>query len=63
MRLFTSKAIRGADYNSQTMVLMVYFTNGRIYTHHGVPQSVYDQFINAISKGQFYNLYIKGKYQ
>lgn len=62
MRLFTSKSIRGVEYNSQTKDLAVHFNNGRIYVHHGVPKEVYEQFVNAPSKGQYYNLYIRGKY-
>ena len=46
-----SSAFLGVDYNSETRALTVYFRDGRNYTHHGVPESVYKQFLNAPSKG------------
>ena len=58
-----SSAFLGVDYNPETRTLTVYFRNGRNYVHHGVPESVYEQFINSPSKGRFYNQYIKGIYQ
>ena len=58
-----SSAFLGVDYNSETRALTVSFRDGRNYTHHGVPESVYKPFLNAPSKGKFYNQYIKGIYQ
>ena len=45
-----SSAFLGVDYNSETRTLTVYFRNGRNYVHHGVPESVYKQFLNSPSK-------------
>lgn len=58
-----SSAFLGVDYNPETMSFTVYFRNGKSYTHPGVPKSVYIQFLNAPSKGKFYNQYIKGIYR
>ena len=58
-----SSAFLGVDYNSETRTLTVYIRNGRNYVHHGVPESVYKQFLNSPSKGRYYNQYIKGIYQ
>ena len=48
-----SSAFLGVDYNSETRTLTVYFRNGRNYVHHGVPESVYKQFLNSPSKGRY----------
>lgn len=58
-----SSALLGVDYNPETKALTVYFRDGKNYTHPGVPESVYKQFLNAPSKGTFYNRYIKGIYR
>ena len=57
---FQSSAIRTVDYDGYT--LTVQFHSGRVYSHAGVPQSVYDAFMSAASKGRYYNQHIRGRY-
>ncbi|MCB9056731.1 MAG: KTSC domain-containing protein [Chitinophagales bacterium] len=38
-------------------------TNGKVYTHIGVPYSLWIDFKKAASYGNFYNKYLKHKYQ
>ncbi len=40
-----------------------FHTSATIYTHPGVPYSVYVAFMNAASMGAFYNRFIRGKYR
>lgn len=53
-----SSWITGAEYDETTGDLTV-LMNGREYTHHGVPPEVVEEFVQAPSKGQFYNQQIK----
>jgi KTSC domain len=56
-----SSAISAVGYDGST--LTVEFNNGRTYDHPGVPYSVYEQLMQALSKGAFYNSYIRGRYR
>jgi KTSC domain-containing protein len=42
--------------------LDITFTSGKTYTYSNVPKSVYERFLRAPSKGQFFNDYIKDQY-
>ena len=42
--------------------LFVKFNNGSIYTYSGVPASVFQELLNAPSKGKFLHYRIKGVY-
>ena len=56
-----SSAIAAVGYDGYT--LSVEFHTGRIYDHPGVPYSVYWEFMNASSMGQYYSRYIRGRYR
>jgi len=58
----SSSAITSIEYNEFTRELYVTFTGGRTYTYYEVPRDVYERFIGASSKGQFFNTYIKDQY-
>ena len=55
-----SSAIRAIGWAGG--VLRVVFVSGRAYDFPGVPFSVYVAFMNATSKGGFYNTFIRGRY-
>jgi hypothetical protein len=57
----SSAAIRAIGWNDGT--LTVEFHNGRTYDHPGVPYSVYEQLMQAPSKGAYYNRNIRGRYR
>jgi len=63
MPYVNSTAIQHIDYNPATQTLYITFKGGREYPFCGVPQSVYQAFLNAPSKGEFYNDHIKDRYQ
>lgn len=58
-----SSSIKCIDYDVATGILAVTLTRGATYLYHGVPESVVASFLSAPSKGQFYNQYIRGRYQ
>lgn len=59
-----SSAIRAVGYNPFTGTLAVQFhSSSTIYTHHGVPYSVYAELMDAESKGGFYARHIQGRYR
>jgi hypothetical protein len=58
-----SSAIARIEYNAFERELLVVFTTGRIYTYFGVSPEVYEQFGRASSKGAFFNLMIRDRYE
>jgi hypothetical protein len=56
----TDVASIGYDPDSQT--LEVEFLSGGIYQYFQVPQSTYEEFINAPSKGKYLHQNIKNRY-
>ena len=58
-----SSAISRIDYSAPTRTLHVTFTSGRTYTYAGVPAEVYFQFCRAASKGEFFNVIIRDRYE
>lgn len=46
----------------QDSIMFVRFTNGYEYAYPGVPVSVFEEFLNAPSKGKFLNAVIKPNY-
>lgn len=57
-----SSAIAAVGYDPGTRTLRVQFHKSGMYTYHGVPQQVYDNFIRASSVGRYYDQFIKGRY-
>jgi hypothetical protein len=66
MREVDSDFISHVDYNEENNRLSIYISNSdkRLeYTYKNVPKQVFEEFINAYSKGKYYNKYIKGEYE
>jgi len=56
--------IRSIAYDARTQTLTVVMAkDGRTYRYLRVPDKVYRDFAAAKSKGTFYLLYIKGRYE
>jgi hypothetical protein len=62
MPAVASSAILRIEYSEFTRELQVTFTSCNTYTYYGVPKDVYERFLHASSKGQFFNDYIKDRY-
>jgi len=54
-----SSNIASIGYDVNTQTLEVEFFSGMIYQYYGVPEHLYDQLMQAGSKGRFLNAYIK----
>lgn len=57
-----SSNVASVGYEVATGTLEVEFQNSAIYQYYGVPNNLFDQFMQAPSKGQFLNAYIKNAY-
>ena len=57
-----SSSIRAVGYDGYHLFVQ-FNTSDTIYTHYGVPDSVYRELMHASSMGAYYNRYIRGKYQ
>jgi KTSC domain len=62
MPLVASSAIQSIEFDELTNRLQIMFTNGKTYTYFAVPRSVYESFVNASSKGIFFNQFVKDHY-
>lgn len=58
-----STAIRAIGYDSDTMRMKITFIEGHTYDFCRVPERIFQGFLNAGSKGRYYDTYIKGRYQ
>ena len=59
----SSSNIISIGYDLQTNTLEVEFSSSEIYQYFNVPEHLYQNLINASSKGQFLNDYIKYNYR
>lgn len=59
----SSSNIASIGYDQETQTLQVEFIKGSIYQYFDVPQAVYEEFINAESKGRYLAQQIKGNYR
>jgi hypothetical protein len=55
----SSSWIAGYEYDPDTQELVVNLLNGSSYSHDGISQEEVADFINAPSKGQWYNANLK----
>jgi hypothetical protein len=57
-----STAISEIDYDTERAKLLVRFTSGERYVYVGVPAEVCRSFVEADSKGRFFQLEIRDRY-
>ncbi len=57
-----SSNVESIGYHPETKTLAVKFKSGGLYHHADVPQSVYDAFASADSKGKHYGAHVKGRF-
>ncbi|MCJ2376923.1 KTSC domain-containing protein [Vibrio sp. ZSDZ34] len=58
----SSSAINSVGYSSISQLLDVQFADDSVYRYEGVPETVWDGFISASSKGKYFNISIKNSY-
>lgn len=56
-----SSNIEGIGYDDDRQELHVWFLSGSYYIYSEVPRQIFDDFINAPSKGSFLNREVKGR--
>ena len=54
-----SSNIASIGYDAPSQTLEVEFQSGAIYQYYGVPENIHQQLMQAGSKGQFLNTYLK----
>ena len=57
-----STNLHSVGYDEQTQTLEVQFMGGSVYQYYGVPANTHGQLMQAPSKGQFFNTYIRRSY-
>ena len=57
-----SVAIKSFDYDADTKILRVEFSNGSVYQYHDIPKLVYEELEKSPSQGQYFNAEIKDKF-
>ena len=57
-----SSSIRAVGWAGNHLFVQ-FHTSDTIYSHPGVPYSVYVEFMNAASMGAYYNQHIRGHYR
>ena len=57
-----STAIHEIDYDAERAKLRVRFVSGEQYVYVGVPGEVHRSFVEADSKGRFFQLEIRDRY-
>lgn len=59
----TSGTIRSVGYEAATAILELELVSGEVFQYFNVPLNTYIAFMNANSKGDFYNHNIKAVYE
>jgi len=57
-----STAISEIDYDTDRAKLLVRFASGERYVYVGVPAEVCRSFVEADSKGRFFQLHVRDRY-
>ena len=57
-----SAAISEIDYDAERAKLLVRFVSGERYVYVGVPAEVCRSFVEAVSKGRFFQNQIRDRY-
>lgn len=55
----SSSNIVSVGYDAASETLEIEFKDGAVYQYYNVGEHLYQQFVAAPSKGQFFNVYIK----
>jgi len=63
MNYVDSSNIESIGYDNENQDLHVHFVNGGIYVYHQVPHNIFDEIMNADSKGSYLNREVKGIYE
>jgi hypothetical protein len=59
MTLVTSSTVESVGYDAQNQELHVNFLKGGLYIYSGVPESVYNELVAAVSPGTYLDQNVK----
>jgi hypothetical protein len=59
LRPIVSRNLSAIAYLPQCRVLLVQFKGGAVYQYEGVPEVVYEKFMEATSKGRFFQEHVR----
>lgn len=59
----SSSNVSSIGYDAASQTLEVEFHNGGVYQYYGVPESTYQGFMTAGSKGTYLHDHIKNRYR
>ena len=62
MKVMPSSVIEDYDYDADARELEITFVTGRVYVYSRVPEDVFEGFLAASSKGEFFNAHIRNDY-
>lgn len=57
-----SSNVKSIGYDQKEDILEVEFNGGGVYQYKGVPMALYENLMQAESKGKFINQFIKNQY-
>jgi hypothetical protein len=57
-----SSNVGEVGYDAGDQALQVRYLNNRTYVYSGVPEAIFQELLNAPSKGSFLNRVVKGSY-
>ena len=58
-----SRDLYSVDYDRTTHILTIQFRSGGLYEYLNVPEIIFNQLLNAGSKGRYFHAFIKDRYQ
>ena len=57
-----SSNLASVGYDTTTQTLEIEFLSGSVYQYYNVPENLYEQLMQASSKGRFFHQYIRNAY-
>jgi len=58
-----SNCMRAVGYDPETRRMKITFAEGKTYDFCGVPEKIFKDLLAASSKGTYYNIHIRDKFQ
>ena len=58
----SSSTVTSIGYDVRTRTLEIEFASGRVYQYYEVPDQMHAEIMQASSRGQFFNSYIRNAY-
>lgn len=57
-----SVSITAVGHDSDSLELHVQFVSGEVYVYENVPSNIFEEFVNAPSKGSYFNREVRPAY-